>query len=140
MKKYKVGYTIGVFDLLHTGHINIINKSKSMCDFLIVGLLGDEYVRNSKKHNPLMNEEQREIIVSNLKAVDCVVIVNDVDRIRDYKKFKYDVNFTGDDWFGDIDRTRVDRLLLRLGVDSIYFPYTKGVSSSDIKKQLEGRV
>lgn len=137
MKKYKIGYTIGVFDLLHIGHINIINKSKSLCDYLIVGLLGDKYVMNSKNHNPLMNEEQREVIVSNLEAVDCVVVIDNIDRIRDYHKFKYDVNFTGDDWFGDKKRTAEDKELLKLGVDSIYFPYTKGVSSSQIRKQLK---
>jgi len=141
MAKYKVGYTIGVFDLLHVGHINIINKAKSMCDFLIVGLLGDEYIKSHKEHDPLMNEEQREIIVSNLKSVDCVVIVNEVDRIKDYHKFKFDASFTGDDWFEDKKRRAIDEeLFSKYGVDSLYFPYTKGISSSKIKKQLEERV
>ena len=101
MKKYKIGFTCGVFDLLHIGHLNLLEKCKSMCDYLIVGVCNDEYVLNVKNKTPIFTQEDRVRILKSLKCVDDAVLmsVEEVaDKLKFYNKIKFDVLFSGDDW------------------------------------------
>ena len=101
MKKYKIGFTCGVFDLLHIGHLNLLEKCKSMCDYLIVGVCNNEYVLNVKNKTPIFTQEDRVRILKSLKCVDDAVLmsVEEVaDKLKFYNKIKFDVLFSGDDW------------------------------------------
>ena len=113
MKKYRVGYTQGVFDMFHIGHLNLINQAKLYCDYLIVGVNSDELVKQYKKKQPVINEHDRQIIVSNIKAVDECTIVNSLDKKDVYELYHFNAVFIGADWKGDSrwKRTEIDMAL-----------------------------
>jgi glycerol-3-phosphate cytidylyltransferase len=143
MKKYKVGYTCGVFDLLHVGHLNLFERCKARCDYLIVGVCDDEYVRAIKKKEPVMCEEDRVRIVRALKCVDEAVLVDletTQDKILAVEKFHFDVLFSGDDWKGTERYKRTEEQFAKRGVSIEYFPYTQGVSTSELKEKMKQRV
>ena len=98
MKKKIIGYTTGVFDLFHIGHVEILRKSKLMCDKLIVGVTTDELVSYKNKKAVIPFHERIEI-VRNIKCVDVVVPQTNMDKITQWKKLKYDIMFVGDDWY-----------------------------------------
>ena len=101
MKKYSIGYTCGVFDLFHVGHLNLLERCKEQCDILIVGVCDDDYVNNIKKKQPVYSENERVRILNALKVVDkaeLVTIEETNDKLLAYDKFKFDVLFSGDDW------------------------------------------
>lgn len=139
MKKYKVGYTVGVFDLFHVGHLNLLERCKAMCDVLIVGVCDDNYVRDVKHKEPVISETDRCRIVKALKCVDDAVIVDfkiTDDKMLAYEKFKFDVLFSGDDWKGSERYLRTEEQFKPLGVSIEYLPYTKGVSTSELKSKI----
>ncbi|WP_290761502.1 adenylyltransferase/cytidyltransferase family protein [Fibrobacter sp. UBA4297] len=139
MKKYKVGYTAGVFDLFHVGHLNLLERCKAMCDVLIVGVCDDNYVRNIKHKEPIISETDRCRIIKALKCVDDAVIVDfkiTDDKMLAYEKFKFDVLFSGDDWKGSERYLRTEEQFKPLGVSIEYLPYTKGVSTSELKSKI----
>ena len=103
MTKYDVGYTCGVFDLFHVGHLNLLERCKSMCRFLIVGVCDDEYIRNVKHTEPVIPQDDRVRILKALKCVDDAVLVDTQttnDKMLALKKFRFNVLFSGDDWKG----------------------------------------
>ena len=103
MKKYDVGYTCGVFDLFHVGHLNLLERCKSMCCFLIVGVCDDEYIRNVKHTEPVIPQDDRVRILKALRCVDDAVLVDTQttnDKMLALKKFRFNVLFSGDDWKG----------------------------------------
>ena len=135
-KKRIIGYTTGVFDLFHMGHLNILRQSKDYCDYLIVGVSTDELVQKYKNKNPIIPFAERFEIVSSIKYVDHVVVQSDRDKFRAYKELNFDIMFVGDDWKGkkifvDLEKDFVDH-----GVQIRYFPYTKNVSSSILREIL----
>jgi glycerol-3-phosphate cytidylyltransferase len=139
MKKYKVGYTVGVFDLFHVGHLNLLERCKAMCDVLIVGICDDNYVRDIKHKEPVISETDRCRIVKALKCVDDAVIVDfkiTDDKMLAYEKFKFDVLFSGDAWKGSERYLRTEEQFKPLGVSIEYLPYTKGVSTSELKSKI----
>ena len=101
MKKYKVGYTQGVYDMFHIGHLNLLNNARDLCEHLIVGVNSDELVTQYKHKLPVIPEEERRLIVANIKAVDACEIVDTLDKVENYKRFHYDAVFIGDDWKGN---------------------------------------
>ena len=139
-KKYKIGYTQGVYDMFHIGHLNLINHAKEYCDYLIVGVNSDELVRIYKHKSPVINQEERRIIVENLKAVDKCVIVNTLDKTELLGILHFDVVFIGDDWKGSPRwiQTQID--LADLGVDVIYLPHTDGISSTILRLEKDNIV
>lgn len=140
MKKYKVGYTCGVFDLLHVGHLNLLERCKEMCDILIVGVCDDDYVRNIKKVEPIIEQSDRVRLLNALKCVDKAELVDietTNDKLLAHKKFAFDVLFSGDDWKGSERYLKTEQQFEPLGVKIEYLPYTKGVSTSDIKKKIK---
>lgn len=138
--KYKVGYTVGVFDLFHVGHLNLLERCKSMCDKLIVGVCDDNYVRNIKLKEPICNEVDRARIVGSLKCVDEAYIVNTEitnDKMLALERFQFDVLFSGDDWKGSERYNLTEKQFAPLGVSIEYLPYTQGVSTSEIKIKMQ---
>lgn len=135
-KKYKVGYTAGVYDLFHVGHLNILEKAKEQCDYLIVAVSTDELVMKYKNKVPVIPYEERKAIVEAIKYVDKVVPQVNRDKISAYEQYKFDVMFVGDDWKSNDVFEKVDAYMRERGGCVEYLPYTKNVSSTLIKETL----
>ena len=140
MKKYKIGFTAGVFDLFHVGLLNLLERCKEYCDYLIVGVCDDKYVTDIKKKQPVINENDRVRILNALKCVDEAVLI-DIETTNDkmvaLEKFGFDVLFSGDDWKGTERYLKTESQFAPLGVSIEYLPYTQGVSTSDIKEKMK---
>jgi len=130
-----IGYTTGVFDLFHIGHLNLLKKAKASCDRLIVGVSTDELVKEYKGKKPVLPFYERVEIVRNVKYVDGVVKQESMDKYEAWEKIKYNVLFHGDDWKGSQLYLEIEKKLEAVGVKMIYFPYTKGVSSTILSKK-----
>ncbi len=140
MKKYKIGYTQGVYDMFHIGHLNLLNHAKEYCEHLIVGVNSDELVEEYKHKKPVINEADRAEIVRNIKAVDEVVIARTLDKEKALELYHFDAIFIGDDWKGNPrwEQTKVD--LARHGVDLVFLPHTEGVSSTQLRPVEQDKV
>lgn len=135
MKKYKVGYTTGVFDLFHIGHLNILKKAKEQCDFLIVGVTTDELV-SYKNKRAIIPQNERMAIIESLKYVDKVVSQTNMDKMKAWEKYKFNVMFVGSDWKDTEKWNAYEKEFGRIGVDIVYFPYTVGISSTQLRQVL----
>lgn len=131
-----IGYTTGVFDLFHVGHLNILERCKEYCDELIVGVCTDEYALSTKGKLPIIPYEDRARIISSLKCVDRVVPMNETDKLMAWNNLHFNVLFSGDDWKGTERYQKTEMQFKPLGVDIIYFPYTRGVSTTQILKKI----
>lgn len=136
MKKYKVGYTTGVFDLFHIGHLNILKRAKEQCDYLIVGVSTDELVERYKNKIPVIPFQERIEIVKAIEYVDKVVPQINRDKYEAWENIQFDVMFVGDDWKGNKLFEEVERQFKSVGVDIVYFPYTQGTSSTILRKKI----
>lgn len=135
-KRYKIGYTDGVYDLFHVGHLNMIEAAKKQCEYLIVGVHSDEVVNQYKHFYSIIPENERARIIGSIRGVDKVVI-NDVrDKLTLLERYHFNVVFIGDDWKGTERWNNFERVLGERNVDVIYVPYTKGISTTDIKKKI----
>lgn len=140
-KKYHIGYTCGVFDVFHVGHLNLLERCKAMCDILIVGVCDDTYVRKVKHKEPVYLEDQRVRILKALKVVDDAILVDietTDDKILALNKFHFDVLFSGDDWKGSERYNRTEEQFAKMGASIEYFPYTQGISTTQIKEKMKG--
>ncbi len=136
LAKKIIGYTTGVYDMFHIGHLHLLKKAKNRCDFLIVGVSTDELVESYKNKTPIIPFEHRLEIIASLKFVDDVVAVTHRDKKQAFLDVGYDVLFVGDDW-KDTDIFNDLELFLNKNDAKIeYFPYTKEVSSTKFKKIL----
>lgn len=138
-KKYKLGYTDGVFDLFHVGHLNMVETAKENCEELIVGVHSDEVVKGYKHITPIINENDRARILSSVKGVDRVVINQFRDKMKLWELYHFDVIFIGDDWKGTERWINFEKELAKINVDVIYVPYTKGISTTQIKQMILSR-
>lgn len=134
-KKNIIGYTTGVYDLFHIGHLNLLKNCKSMCDKLIVGVTVDELVKYKNKKSVIPFSERIEIIRS-CKYVDVAIPQYKIDKVLTIKKIKADYLFVGDDWFLDKKWKTLEKKLSLMNCKVIYFPYTKNTSSTLINKTL----
>lgn len=130
-----IGYTTGVFDLFHVGHLNMLKNAKAMCDKLIVGVTTDELVSYKHKKAVIPFAERLEI-VRNIKFVDAVVPQDTMDKFEMWGKLKFDIMFVGDDWYGTEKWKAYDEQFKAVGVKIVYFPYYKGTSSTLINQTL----
>jgi glycerol-3-phosphate cytidylyltransferase len=137
VKNEIVGYTTGVFDLFHVGHLRLLNRAKSRCDRLIVGVSTDELVVEYKRKKPVIPFEERAEIVSALKCVDEVVPQKHRDKVAAYHEIKFDIMFVGSDWKGSDLFNEVESELAGHGVDVVYFEYTSNVSSTSLQSTLQ---
>lgn len=130
MKKNKIGYTTGVFDMFHIGHLNILRRAKEQCDFLIVGVTTDELCYKRKNKYPIINEKDRMEIVGAIKYVDKVVPQIDMNKIKPVKEYCVDVVFVGSDWKGTDAWNNYEKEFAQLGCSVVYLDYTDGISST----------
>ncbi|MDR1536662.1 MAG: adenylyltransferase/cytidyltransferase family protein [Clostridiales bacterium] len=133
--RYKIGYTTGVYDLFHIGHVNILRRAKEMCDYLIVGVSLDELVSYKHKKHVISFEERIEIVRS-VRYVDEAVAQADMDKLSAWERLKFNVMFVGDDWKESDKWKEYESQFKAVGVDVIYFPYTKNTSSTLINNVL----
>ncbi|MFT6506581.1 MAG: glycerol-3-phosphate cytidylyltransferase [Colwellia polaris] len=130
-----LGYTTGVFDLFHVGHVNLLRNAKAMCDKLVVGVTTDELVSYKNKKSVISFEERMEVVRS-CRYVDAVIPQEDMDKFTQWQKIKFDVMFVGDDWFKSEKWEAIDKKFKEEGVRVVYFPYSKGTSSTLINNVL----
>jgi glycerol-3-phosphate cytidylyltransferase len=140
MKKYKIGYTQGVYDMFHIGHLNLINRAKEQCDYLIVGVNSDELVKAYKKKETVIKEQERAEIVRNLKAVDDCIIVDTLDKMELHKRLLFDAIFIGDDWYGNPRWLQTKDDLAKIGVDLVFLPHTDGISSTILSLENDNKI
>lgn len=131
-----IGYTTGVYDLFHIGHLTLLKNAKSLCDKLIVGVTVDELVLYKGKHAMIPYSDRAEIVRS-IKYVDAVVPQYDMDKLAACKKLGATVLFVGDDWYGTEKWIKYEEEFAKEGIKIIYFPYTKGISSTKITEALQ---
>ena len=131
-----IGYTTGVYDLFHIGHLNLLKNAKGMCDKLIVGVTVDELVAYKGKQSLIPFEDRIELVRS-CRYVDAAVPQYDMDKLTACKKLGATVLFVGDDWYGTEKWKAYEEEFAREGIKIIYFPYTKGISSTQIQKALD---
>ena len=135
-KKYKVGYTTGVFDMFHIGHLNILKRAKDQCEYLIVGVTTDELCISRKNKKPIICEAERMAIVSSIRYVDEVVKQEDMNKIEPVKKLKADVVFVGSDWKGTKEWEAYEKEFADVGCSVEYLDHTDGISSSILRERL----
>lgn len=136
-KKYKIGYTTGVFDMFHVGHLNILKKAKEQCEYLIVGVSTDELVKGYKHKAPIVPYNERKQIVESIKYADKVVPQTSLDKLEAWKEYKFDAMFHGDDWKGSSMYEDIENKLESVGVDVVYIPHTKGISSTILANKIK---
>lgn len=136
MKKYKIGYTTGVFDMFHIGHLNILKRSKEQCDYLIVGVSTDEVVRSYKNKTPIIPFEERITIVRELKCVDLAVPQTSMNKMEAWEKYHFDALFHGSDWKGSSMYNNLIEEFSAVGVDVVFLPHTENVSSTLLSEVL----
>tara|TARA_B100000965_G_C19452920_1_gene696104 strand:+ start:308 stop:754 length:447 start_codon:yes stop_codon:yes gene_type:complete len=136
-KNKKIGYTTGVFDMFHIGHLNLLKLAKERCDYLIVGVSTDELVEEYKKKKPIIPFSDRQEIVSSLKCVDEVVTQHSRDKLKAYFDIKFDIMFVGDDWKGSEIFNNINKELTKHNAYVDYLPYTKKVSSTNFRELLQ---
>jgi glycerol-3-phosphate cytidylyltransferase len=131
-----IGYTSGVFDLFHIGHLNLLRNCKSLCDQLIVGVSTDEIVKYKNKKPVIQFSERIEIVRSN-RYVDVAIPQTNLDKYEAWERLKFDHLYVGDDWYAHPNWKDMEKRFEIVGVRVVYFPYTQGVSSSLINKVLD---
>jgi glycerol-3-phosphate cytidylyltransferase len=135
-----IGYTTGVFDLFHIGHLNILRNARAMCDRLIVGITTDELMIEYKGKKPVIPFAERCEIVRSLKCVDVVIAQNTMDKLEAWEKIHFDIMFVGDDWYQTSKWKDIQKEFEEREVRIVYFPYTQGTSSTLINKTLNGAI
>lgn len=137
---YKIGYTTGVFDMFHVGHLNILKKAKEQCEYLIVGVSTDEVVEQYKHKKPVIPFEERIEIVRSIRYVDEVVPQSSMDKFEAWEKLKFDALFHGSDWKNSDMYNTIERQLKEVGVDVVFLPHTEGVSTTDLIRRIRIQV
>ena len=126
----KIGYTTGVFDMFHIGHLNILRQAKAKCDYLIVGVSTDEVVQQYKHKTPIISFMERMAIVGAIRYVDEVVPQTSMNKMEAWKKLHFDVMFHGSDWKGSDMYNKIVDDFKAVGVEVEFLPHTDGVSST----------
>lgn len=136
MAKFKIGFTSGVFDMFHIGHLNILRRAKEQCEHLIVGVSTDELVQSYKHKMPVIPFEQRIAIVEALKYVDEVVPQKTMDKIEMWRNKPFNVMFHGSEWAGTDLYNHYEEEFAKVGVKIVYLPHTDGISSSILREKV----
>ena len=136
MKKYKIGYTTGVYDMFHIGHLNIIKRAKEQCEYLIVGVTTDELCYKRKNKYPIVPAQDRIAIISELRSVDKVVPQKDMNKLDAVIKYHADAVFVGSDWKGTEAWLQYEKEFAAIGCSVVYLDHTEGISSTILRKRL----
>lgn len=131
-----IGYTTGVFDMFHIGHLNILRRAKEQCDYLIVGVSTDELVEHDKHKTPIIPFENRCAIVEAIRYVDKVVPQPDKNKFAAWENLHFNKIFVGSDWQGSPQWNEFEKQFLPVGVEIVYLPHTDGISSSILRATL----
>ena len=131
-----IGYTTGVYDMFHIGHLNIIRRAKEQCDYLIVGVSTDELVQRDKNKIPIIPYKDRAAIVEAIKYVDQVVPQEDKNKFGAWEKYHFNKMFVGSDWKGTDAWNLFEKQFAPYGVEIIYLDHTDGISSSILRERL----
>lgn len=130
MKKYKIGYTTGVFDMFHIGHLNLLQRAKEQCDYLIVGVSTDELVKSYKEKKPIIPFDERLAIIKAIKYVDEAVSQTTMDKMKAWEKLHFDAVFHGSDWENTAMYNKIIEDFKTVNVDVVFLPHTLGISST----------
>lgn len=135
--KYRRGYTSGVYDMFHVGHLNILERAKEQCDFLLVGVTTDRLCYTRKNKLPIINQKDRLRIVQAIRYVDCTIYQEDMDKASVIKEHNIDVVFVGSDWKGTPSWNKYEEEFRALGCDVVYLDHTDGISSTILREKLK---
>lgn len=136
MKKYKIGYTTGVYDVFHIGHLNILRRAKEQCEYLIVGVTTDELCFQRKNKYPIITQDDRMEIVKAIRYVDQVALQTDMDKLSAVKQYGADVVFVGSDWQGTPAWEQYEKDFAQVGCSVVYLDHTDGISSTIMRERL----
>lgn len=142
-KPYNIGYVMGVFDLFHVGHLNLIRRAAARCDHLYVGLLTDALVQRSKHITPYIPYEERKEILLALRYVEGVNEIDDekyFSKVEEWKRHPFDCLFSGSDYQGNPHWVMEEKILRSLGSAIEFFPYTETTCSSKIRAAMEAQI
>lgn len=131
-----IGYTTGVYDLFHVGHVNLLRNAKALCDKLIVGVTIDELVMYKNKKSVIPYNERLEVVKS-CRYVDLALPQTSIDKVESVKKLKASKLFVGDDWYANEKWESMEKELKSISCEVIYFPYTQGTTSTLINSTLD---
>lgn len=137
MSKYKIGYTTGVYDMFHIGHLNILRRAKDQCETLVVGVTTDELCFKRKNKYPIINEQERLAIVNAIKYVDKAIFQKTMDKLEAVKEIGADVVFVGSDWKGTPAWNQYEKDFKSVGCEVVYLDHTDGISSTLLREKLE---
>lgn len=132
-----IGYTTGVYDMFHIGHLNILKRAKEQCDYLIVGVSTDELVQHDKNKTPIISFEDRCKIVEAIKYVDKVVPQQDKNKFAAWERYHFNKMFVGSDWKGTDAWNKFEKQFAPVGVEIVYLDHTDGISSTMLREILK---
>lgn len=132
----RIGYAAGAFDLFHVGHLNILQRARSSCDYLIAGVVSDEMLLRTKGITPIIPLAERLEIVSSITYVDEAVAEDVDDKLEMWQELRFTIFFKGDDWRGTEKGLLLERRFAEVGVEVVYFPYTTNTSSTELRRAL----
>lgn len=135
-----IGYTTGVYDMFHIGHLNILRRAKEQCDYLIVGVSTDELVQHDKHKTPIIPFAERMKIVEAIRYVDKVVPQLDKNKMAAWDKFHFNKMFVGSDWKGTETWKHFEEQFAPFGVEIVYLDHTDGISSTILREKLSNTV
>ncbi len=135
-KRYKIGYTTGVYDMFHIGHLNILKRAKELCDYLIVGVTTDALCEQRKNKRPIICEQDRMEIVRSIRYVDKVVAQDNMDKIQPVKEYQVDAVFVGSDWKGTPAWEQYEKEFAAVGCTVVYLDHTDGISSTILRERM----
>jgi glycerol-3-phosphate cytidylyltransferase len=133
----RIGYAPGAYDLFHIGHLNLLRRAKQNCDYLIAGVVADDVLIRHKGVTPVIPLVERIEIIRNVRFVDAAIPALTNNKIEIWKDLRFNVLFKGNDWQGTEKATRLERDFAALGVEFVYFPYTRSTSSSALRRTLQ---
>ena len=140
MEKRIIGYTTGVYDMFHIGHLNVIKKAKEQCDYLIVGVSTDELVEKEKGHFPIIPYSERIAIIEALKYVDYVVPQMNKNKVEAWDKYHFNKMFVGSDWKGTTQWVKYEEQFKPLNVEIVYIQHTDGISSTLLTEFIKNKL
>jgi len=133
----RIGYAAGAFDLFHVGHLNILKRARSECDYLIAGVVSNERLEATKGKAPVIPLAERLEIVSSIRYVDRAVAEDVPSKLQMWEQLRFDIFFKGDDWRGTKKGMQLEREFEAVGVEVVYFPYTIDTSSTMLRRALD---
>lgn len=136
-----VGYVPGAWDLFHVGHLNILERARRFCDWLVVGVVTDEALYEMKAKYPIVPLGERMAIVNAIGLVDEVVVDHSSNKLEAWNQVRFEILFKGDDWQGTAKGRKLENDMASVGVEVHYFPYTGHTSSTELRRvlSLQGR-